>query len=506
VWLSFLVCSFCHAPVPAVNEPHWLTKSKHYWQPAWCSQDFFLESADTHLVFYQTIGALTAVLSFDSAAVAGRLIGYLLLACGWTTLCRWASGLHETAVPAAWICMLLAAAGNLSGEWMVGGIEAKVVSYAFVFLGLPRLMEAQWVRAGFLLGLGTAVHPLVGIWSLIAAGLAVLLSLTGEEQRRRLQRLDGLRSPRCLLGAAVLILVSLAGIVPALQAVSGATRQETWLGNYLQVFHRLDHHLDPMQFDAWRYAMYGLLAVVAWWLIRSGERRPQILWLGRIVLASGLIAGMGWLAGLRDPAIPDIRLAEKMPLYDLRVLFLKFYPFRLVDILLPVLVAILLARHAVSRLDHFYPRLIHVALATVIVTSLWLSAGQGSVHRMSEQQQADWLEACRWIRSNTEENALVHTPRQSWAFKWFAGRPEYVALKDCPQDAQGIVEWNSRLNGIRDWAEANYHDRLYSQQETDQLHARTGITYLLVRRLGPFEVQPLFRNETYQVYRIAPRH
>ncbi|MFP6764069.1 MAG: hypothetical protein VB858_10630, partial [Planctomycetaceae bacterium] len=283
VWLSFLAYSFCHAPVPAVNEPHWLTKARHYWQPEWCNQDFFLESANTHLVFFQTIGSLTTVVSFESAAVAGRLLGYLLLAWGWTTLCRSASGSQETSVPAAWIYLLLAATGNLSGEWMVSGIEGKVVAYACVFLGLPCLVEAQWVRAGILLGIGTAVHPVVGGWALIAAVMAVVLSLLRKEERRTLPVLHVIRSPGFLAGAALLVLISLSGIVPALRAVSGATREEMRIGNYLQVFHRLDHHLDPMQFDAWRYAMYGLLAAVACWLIRSGDRRPQILWLGRLV-------------------------------------------------------------------------------------------------------------------------------------------------------------------------------------------------------------------------------
>ena len=36
------------APVPEVNEPHYLAKAKHYWNPDWCSRDFFLQSADAH--------------------------------------------------------------------------------------------------------------------------------------------------------------------------------------------------------------------------------------------------------------------------------------------------------------------------------------------------------------------------------------------------------------------------------------------------------------------------
>ncbi len=59
--LIFLVF-FVHggASAPHVNETCYLTKAKHYWDPAWCGGDLFLESADAHLVFYWTVGWLAA--------------------------------------------------------------------------------------------------------------------------------------------------------------------------------------------------------------------------------------------------------------------------------------------------------------------------------------------------------------------------------------------------------------------------------------------------------------
>ncbi|MBC8290356.1 MAG: hypothetical protein H8E37_08570, partial [Planctomycetes bacterium] len=145
VWLSFLFFSFWQAPIPAVNEPHWLAKAKHYWQPDWCPGDFFLESSNTHRVYYHAIGALTTVFSFEVTAIIGRILGYLLLAAGWTSLCRSATGKVEAAFPATWIFLLLASIGNLSGEWLVSGIEGKVFSYGFMFLGLARPGEADWI-------------------------------------------------------------------------------------------------------------------------------------------------------------------------------------------------------------------------------------------------------------------------------------------------------------------------------------------------------------------------
>ena len=71
---------------PDVNEAHYLSKAKHYWNPDWCRGDLFLQSADAHLVFYWTIGWLTRFLSLDAVAWIGRCSTWLLLAWSWRRL------------------------------------------------------------------------------------------------------------------------------------------------------------------------------------------------------------------------------------------------------------------------------------------------------------------------------------------------------------------------------------------------------------------------------------
>src|SRR5438045_7846391 len=44
---------------PDVGESHYLVKAKHYWQPAWCAGDLFVESRDAHAMFYWTFGWVT---------------------------------------------------------------------------------------------------------------------------------------------------------------------------------------------------------------------------------------------------------------------------------------------------------------------------------------------------------------------------------------------------------------------------------------------------------------
>src|SRR5512136_1211677 len=73
-------------PVPDVNEPYYLGKAIHYWSGDWGAGDFFVESADTHAVFYFTFGWLSLWLSPAGLAWCGRLLTWALLAWSWQRL------------------------------------------------------------------------------------------------------------------------------------------------------------------------------------------------------------------------------------------------------------------------------------------------------------------------------------------------------------------------------------------------------------------------------------
>jgi hypothetical protein len=121
---------------------------------------------------------------------------------------------------------------------------------------------------------------------------------------------------------------------------------------------------------------------------------------------------------------------------------------------------------------------------------------------MSDAQRADWDELCAWIKENTPRDSLILTPKESRSFKWFAERAEYVAFKDCPQDAAGIVEWNNRLKFLKKWGEENWNGTSYSAVVTNQLHETTGVTHLVSSRWGPFDAPIVYENDTYRVYQI----
>ena len=139
-------------PVPDVNETAYLTKARHYADPAWARGDFFLETPDAHGVFYQLMSPLAAAVPLTQAAWIGRWLGWLTLACGFR---------HAVVrlLPGAWSRVLAAALFSLAlrhttaaGEWVIGGCESKVFSWGLVLFGVGEIASGWFATATLAMG------------------------------------------------------------------------------------------------------------------------------------------------------------------------------------------------------------------------------------------------------------------------------------------------------------------------------------------------------------------
>ncbi len=518
VFLSFAISSFVRYPVPGPNEPHYLCKAKHYWDPDWCVRDFFLESSNAHLVFFQTFGLPTRWLSLDATAIIGRVVGLLIFAIGWTLLVHTLVPARWPPLWAAWIYLSIAAyAGNLSGEWLIGGIEAKVVAYGLLFAAMACCAQAlaTWSRrsilaAGVLLGIAISFHPVVGIWGAACCVFATLVVwLSGGGTSATETRVEFWRWS--IVAGAIAALLGVPGIVAGLHATQGSS----FSADYIQIYYRLAHHLDPLHFATTAWIVYAFLLLI-WLAGRSWmARRMTESWLVWFVVGSALIAACGLLVGWRHGPPENVRnyaFPWLIPV-PLRWKLLKLYPFRLVDAMLPIAVAITVAG-LLRRWCEFVCRFPGIVRKAGVV-GLWLACGVPALTTLhiaddarptfDSDELADWYDVCEWTRTHTSPDALILTPvQESWAFKWYAQRAEYVSFKDCPQNVIGILKWNNRLLMLRDWSEGALPGG-YSREEVDSLRKRgTGINYIIARRLGPFNFDPIYANDTFRVYQVTP--
>ena len=296
--LIFAVFSIYGAwPVPDTNEPYYVGKAMHSWHPDVLKNDTFLNSHETHWLFYKTFGWLTLYMSLDAAVWVGRSLLWLGLAVGWYRLSRVVVPLPWASVISAMVFACFLVKFQMAGEWILGGIEGKVFSYVFVFLGLDALARNRWNRMWLLFGLAAAYHPIVGGWAVVAGGIAWLL------QRRS----DRMPLKRMILPLLVGGTLSLPGLVPAIMMdrpgvglqASGFGHQEerlliSDLGHqeseesietnpeagsqesealnnikeqswYIAVFKRLSHHQLPYTFRTHLVVRLSLLTVA--WLL-----------------------------------------------------------------------------------------------------------------------------------------------------------------------------------------------------------------------------------------------
>ena len=496
VWAMFMIYGAVRAPVPAVNEPHYFGKAEHFWNLNFAPGDLFLESSNPHLVFYVVFGWLMLWLPPPIVAWIGRVVGYGLLAAGWTALCRVVTGRAATALPAAALFLLFAAVGNFSGEWLVGGIESKTFAYGLLFYGLAWQCERRLLAAAAALGVATAFHPVVGVWGVLCASVAEVAGRLILHRRKSSIRQD-------FAAGLLALLCSLPGLVPAVAALGGSNPTAAARANYLQVFVRLKHHLDPSQFAPAAYALY-LMLLGGWlgmlWLRRKRiavDTGPELL-LSLFVVTSVLVAAVGVAIGWHAGS------AWTMPHRDLRAWLLKFYPFRLADVFLPLAFAIAAARWLEDWQFCGSGRRIVINLLTVgmLATALLLPSVDRSPDRLTPAAHADWVAVSGFIREQTPTDALVISPPMTWGFRWHARRAEYVDHKDMPQDTAALLEWERRFGVLHNWTAA-LTKRPISAADLQELRRLTGADYLVApRNYGPVEAPPVYANSRYRLFAL----
>jgi hypothetical protein len=509
-------------PPPHVNEAHYVCRLKHFWNPAWCAGDLFLESQDSQYVFIYTFGWVTKFLSLAATAWVGRTICWTFLAYAWQRLSWRIVPRPFAAVLSAALFLSLNATGHLAGEWIVGGIESKCVAYGFVLLALRDLVEGRWNRVWIFLGAATAFHSLVGGWSLVLCALIWLFS--GRRQAALFSILPG-----AILGG----LLALVGLVPAFMLTWNEPPELVAEAGRIYVFDRLPHHLAPLALPRdeviRRTGGHVLLLLALWVTIRAqpinsvagAERSAAPDWthLGRcpshpfcvpsrnlvfFALGAALLAAIGFaieLALWNDPTT-----AAKL---------LRYYWFRLTDFAAPMATAICLVALTAGGLDRRRNWAVGLLIANLAFAG-WFVCAKAMVRWQNPIPPADqklrdvslWDDVCQWAAKNTPQGALFLTPRLNVSFKWRAGRPEVVNRKDVPQDARSIVEWHRRIQGIyyaTVEGELQPLDSLgvLGTERVLELAKAHGAKFVLMDRGQLLKLPIAYWNDEYVIYRVA---
>lgn len=433
-------------PTPDTNEAHYLTRARHAHDPSWLEGDFFLESREAHGVFSVLLGPIAARMAFDEAAWVGRVCGWIAQAAGFLFAAAAVLPSASARILAAALFSLAVRHTPAAGEWVIGGCEAKVFAWALVLAGAGWFARGRFSAAWVTLGCGTAVHPLVGGWAMLALPLALVLA------RRAGAPGDAGIFPlrRHLTGVATGLAVAAVGIVPALALGAGVDAPTRLAATFTYVVERLPHHLLVRTFADGLPARH-LLAIVVWWLLLPASTSTAARRVAAFTAASVGVSLAGLVVSLLEAVSPP--LAHGL---------LRYYWFRLADGVVPFGLAIA-AVVALGGSGAAAPAAViggtlrrRAALALVaglLVVDLafesrhWPLPGRSGLVARADKavQAAAWRDVCAWIREHTPEDACFLTPRAATSFHWHAGRREVVCWKNIPQDPRTIVEWRRRI-------------------------------------------------------------
>jgi hypothetical protein len=499
--------------LPDVNETVYLTKALHHVDPTYGRGDWFLETPDAHSVFYAGMGPILAACGLESGAWVGRWLGWLAVAVGFR---------HAVVplVPTA-LGRLLAAGlfalglqhTTAAGEWVIGGCEAKVFSWALVLAALGELARDRFPAAVFFFGGATALHPIVGGWGLVACGFAWWrcrpaggMTRTGDAGVTSAALSGGL-----LVGGLAL---AAWGVLSALSLSAGVDAAGRTLANRIYVVERLYHHLLPRRFvEAMivRHLLAILVGTIMHRVVPPTPARGRVAAFREAALAISLA---GCLIASAEPLAPDLVIG-----------LLRYYWFRLADVIVPFTLAASAA--AVLTDDATYTKILPGRPAVVrgmVIAGLLVNVGIHSRHwplpgRSGLQPRADtkvdsaaWADVCGWVKDHVPPGSRFLTPRGAASFTWRTGLPEVVAWKNSPQDAVSLLEWrrrildcfspDGRLVGMERSTAALGAARM--RDVADRYGADHAIVPLDVDGIDALPFERLHANTAYAVYRLAP--
>lgn len=531
VLIFVLLALYAGQAAPGINETHYLTKAKHFWNPAWCPDDLFLGSAFSHFLFYITTGWLTLFCSLETYAWIGRLLCWAGFAIGWYQLVQVFSNRPGRSLLAAIIFLILMDRFHMAGEWVIGGFEAKSISYVFVLFALERYFQKNWNGFWPLMGAACAFHVVAGGW--------VFLALIMSSLVRTMAR--NLGSPRISseepaiqfpwVPVVVFLMLCSLGAIPPLVQEAQTSSAINQLAYQVYVHQRLPHHLLFGSFETGLIARFALLSLIwfgfAWFL----RNIPSVNELNGFCGASLLIS----LAGLFLSGLAENNEAGQMPLSEWATSLLRFYWFRLSDFAVPLAVSIMcvrvLPRYAsldTATADRTKQALGAISIFLILIAGVmmllerWqdprphadrasLPAYDGDPKRTLETQ-INWRKACEWIRRNTPADAVFITPNDQQTFKWYAQRHEVVNWKDIPQSGEATLEWKRRIDSLYR-IQRLYRSGLMAFDNMQAITQMFGANYLLLEQMAvdtapqnvPFkQVYPeeLNKKSTYVVFQI----
>ena len=473
--LALAVIAFCARAVPFGNEYVYLLRLKRTYDPSFLANDVsFAAPATEHWFFNHIFGLITYFASLEVIAWTGRVLCWAVLVYALQRLARhWAIPLWMST---AGILLWLAAGQTVvGGEWMIGTFEAKCLAYVCLLFAIDGLLRERIVYPGVLLGITFSFHPAVGMWSILAVGIALLMS------RRPVAEIVKV--------AALTLLFSLPALVPLLIGGTPHASADDW--RFLELV-RFPQIFDLFSWPKTAIVLVYLQLAFCVMIYLKGERTRTDKFLISFLGALGIFFTLGIM----------LRVVGQFPLMELM-------PTRLFPVFAPLFFFWYLARAFEQRM--FAPPMTAIAVVAFVAIMLWQSpfaTANDQFHQTIESWQggADTTDdAFKWIGANTPNGTIVIAPPWRQDFWWQAKRAQVVSWNFPTYTDLG--EWHRRVESLAGdtprTKEGDTRTEFYyslPKERLDAIAAETKAEYLVTDSAYPYAVA--FQSGDTRVYRL----
>jgi len=482
------------------NESDVLPLARQFMDRQWLPTDWYLNlRTDYRVLFDILVGSFLSKVDFQTVSLTGCLLEYLAYAFALDSLYR---ALHlRFEYGAAALALFLGQQFLVAGEWMIGGLETKVFAYLCVLFSISLILNERYRPAFFLAGLAFSFHPLIGMYSFfcLCVALFCIAIRTGEFWK--------------LFKSAWLFLVSgLAGFFSIFQQLrfSSSSNNRAW---EIYVLFRLPRHLYPAAWQGltwiWLLGLSILLIIVLLRVVHEKKIKFLLIYL----LCSVGLFGIGLI------------------FYSLGLIsWLRFYWFRLADVMIPFLLPILLLSFLSTgwldqKMEKFRrkPKFFsnenpnRSLSVLILILTVFISLGNFATTFREYQKQEQAMSSERtvfaWIAGNTPKEAVFLVDPTLADFYLTAQRSMFCSLKHLPSYEDEILEWHDRLslcNGGKEFNQSGatvageLQDNFYqlSLTQIKMIARQYAVSYYLGNEERQLNLPLIYDSGSYRLYLI----
>jgi hypothetical protein len=474
--LCGVVILLCATRVPFDNEYIYLLRLITTYDPSFLMNDAsFAAPASEHWLFNHLFGVLTFAFSIEAIGWIGRIACWTITLFGLIRLARhWDIPLWMITVSIViWLCQGQAVVGQ---EWMFGGFEAKCVAYACLIFALDGFLRGSRVYPAILLGLTFSFHPAVGLWAIVAVGLAMLYS------RWKLRRI--------LTVVGVTIAFMLPGLIPLLIEPRGISTVNDW--KFLELV-RMPQLFDPFSWSRALTLLVYLQLAFCLTVLRSSDDKKRFV--------SGLIAALGLFFTLGF-------VLRGLWQYQL----LQYMPMRLFPIFVSLFFFLSLGTaYKEGSLGPPFKWVTGLGLACLLLIPNPLATANAAIrlnYGTWAATPADAAICFDWIRNNTLNGTVVIAPPWRKDY-WYRARRAQVVSAGFPIYLD-LSDWHGRVEALTGESLTNRTDadtdrrpefyRSLTSRQIDGFARDYKADYIVTEANYPYEI--VFQSGDTKVYQI----